>query len=439
MDKNNNIYSLYDPEKFHDSCGIGFIVARSGKPEKRILPLALKALKRLSHRGAKSYDRKSGDGSGILIDLPKLFFKRLLRNEFNKSIPRREVLAVAMVFTTVHERKWLEEIFSAYVKKSGFKLLAVRNVPTEKKSLGDLASKTKPLILQFIVSAQKVRKRNIETRLYLLRKILEKQILNKRKRSYICSFSSKTIVYKGLMASAQLDQFYLDLHQKDFIVKMVLFHERFSTNTGSTWAMAQPFQMIAHNGEFNTIKGNRLWMKARENEISSKFWGSDLDNLKPITEYVGSDSKNFDNVLEFLVRSGRDIFDSVMIMIPDSYSQNSKYYQNRTMNKKMHNYFVYHENFIEPWDGPAALVYTEGEFVGAKMDRNGLRPLRYTITKDGLVIMASEAGIIDVDDDNLVLHHHMKSEEIFGVSLSDGAIMKNKEIKIREASKKPYG
>ena len=439
MDKNNNIYSLYDPEKFHDSCGIGFIVARSGKPEKRILPLALKALKRLSHRGAKSYDRKSGDGSGILIDLPKLFFKRLLRNEFNKSIPRREVLAVAMVFTTVHERKWLEEIFSAYVKKSGFKLLAVRNVPTEKKSLGDLASKTKPLILQFIVSAQKVRKRNIETRLYLLRKILEKQILNKRKRSYICSFSSKTIVYKGLMASAQLDQFYLDLHNKDFIVKMVLFHERFSTNTGSTWAMAQPFQMIAHNGEFNTIKGNRLWMKARENEISSKFWGSDLDNLKPITEYVGSDSKNFDNVLEFLVRSGRDIFDSVMIMIPDSYSQNSKYYQNRTMNKKMHNYFVYHENFIEPWDGPAALVYTEGEFVGAKMDRNGLRPLRYTITKDGLVIMASEAGIIDVDDDNLVLHHHMKSEEIFGVSLSDGAIMKNKEIKIREASKKPYG
>ena len=439
MDKDNNIYSLYDPEKFHDSCGIGFIVARSGKPEKRILPLALKALKRLSHRGAKSYDRKSGDGSGILIDLPKLFFKRLLRNEFNKSIPRREVLAVAMVFTTVHERKWLEEIFSAYVKKSGFKLLAVRNVPTEKKSLGDLASKTKPLILQFIVSAQKVRKRNIETRLYLLRKILEKQILNKRKRSYICSFSSKTIVYKGLMASAQLDQFYLDLHQKDFIVKMVLFHERFSTNTGSTWAMAQPFQMIAHNGEFNTIKGNRLWMKARENEISSEFWGSDLDNLKPITEYAGSDSKNFDNVLEFLVRSGRDIFDSVMIMIPDSYSQNSKYYQNRTMNKKMRNYFVYHENFIEPWDGPAALVYTEGEFVGAKMDRNGLRPLRYTITKDGLVIMASEAGIIDVDDDNLVLHHHMKSEEIFGVSLSDGAIMKNKEIKIREASKKPYG
>ena len=439
MNKEKKIYPLFDPQMFHDACGIGFIVTRSGKPEKRILPLAIKALKRLSHRGAKSYDRKSGDGSGILIDLPITFFKTVLRNEFNMSIVRGEILAVAMVFTTAHERKWLEELFAAHVKKSGFDLLAVRHVPTEKKSLGELASKTKPLILQFIVSGKKIRKRNIETRLYLLRKIIEKQILNKRKRSYICSFSSKIIVYKGLMASVQLDQFYLDLRHKDFIVKMVLFHERFSTNTGSTWAMAQPFQMIAHNGEFNTIKGNRLWMKARENEISSKFWGSDLDNLKPIIETTGSDSKSFDNVLEFLVRSGRDIFDSVMIMIPDSYYQNKKYYNNRDMNRKMRDYFVYHENFIEPWDGPAAVVYTDGDFVGAKMDRNGLRPLRYTITKDDLVIMASEAGIIEVDDDNLILHHHMKSEEIFGVSLSDGTITKNKELKIREASKKSYG
>mgnify|MGYP001193521000 FL=1 len=436
---NYNNYPLYNAETFHDACGIGFIVARSGKPEKRILPLALNALKRLSHRGAKSYDRKSGDGAGILVDLPKIFFKKLLRDEFNKSIPHREVMAVAMVFTTVRERVWLEKTFSFYIKKMGFNLLAVRKVPIEKKSLGELAFKSKPLILQFIVTGRKIRKRNIETRLYLLRKSIKKQILKQRKKTYICSFSSKTIIYKGLMASAQLDQFYLDLHDKKFIVKMVLFHERFSTNTGSTWDMAQPFQMIAHNGEFNTIKGNRLWMKARENEISSKFWGADLESLKPIIGDSGSDSKSFDNVLEFLVRSGRNIFDSIMIMIPDSYSQNSKYYQNRTMNKKMHDYFVYHENFIEPWDGPAALVYTDGEFVGAKMDRNGLRPLRYTITKDGLVIMASEAGIIDVKDDNLVLHHHMKSEEIFGVSLSDGTILKNKELKIREASKKPYG
>ena len=439
MYKEKKIYSLYNPQVFHDACGIGFIVTRSGKPEKRILPLAIKSLKRLSHRGAKSYDRKSGDGSGILIDLPKTFFRTVLRNEFNKSIPRREILAVAMVFTTAHERKWLEKLFAIQLKESGFSLHAVRCVPTENKSLGELAFKTKPIILQFIFSGKKIRKKNFETSLYLLRKIIEKKIFNERKKSYICSFSSKIIVYKGLMASAQLDQFYLDLRNKDFVVKMVLFHERFSTNTGSAWSMAQPFQMVAHNGEFNTIKGNRLWMKAREKEISSKFWGSDLDNLKPIIEPTGSDSKSFDNVLEFLVRSGRNIFDSIMIMIPDTYSQKKKYYSNRDMNRKMRDYFVYHENFIEPWDGPAAVVYTDGDFIGAKMDRNGLRPLRYTITKDNLVIMASEAGILEVDDDNLILHHHMKSEEIFGVSLSDGTITKNKELKIREASKKPYG
>ena len=224
MYKEKKIYSLYNPQVFHDACGIGFIVTRSGKPEKRILPLAIKSLKRLSHRGAKSYDRKSGDGSGILIDLPKTFFRTVLRNEFNKSIPGREILAVAMVFTTAYERKWLEKLFAIQLKESGFRLHAVRCVPTENKSLGELAFKTKPIILQFIVSGKKIRKKNFETSLYLLRKIIEKKILNERKKSYICSFSSKIIVYKGLMASAQLDQFYLDLRDKDFVVKMLLFN-----------------------------------------------------------------------------------------------------------------------------------------------------------------------------------------------------------------------
>ena len=432
-------YPLFQKNNYHDACGIGFIMTRSGQPEKRILSLALKALKNLSHRGAKSSDQKSGDGAGIMVDIPQRFFKSILRNEFKKTIPSGEVLSIAMVFTTPRERKWIQETFIKCSRGLDFTLLAVRDVPNEKKALGILALKIKPTILQFIFSAKKIRKQKIETRIYFLRKKIQKEILLNRKKTYICSFSSKTIVYKGLMASAQLDQFYLDMSNKNFIVKVALFHERFSTNTGSTWDMAQPFQMVAHNGEFNTIKGNRLWMKARENEISSKFWASDLESIKPITNYSGSDSQSFDNVLEFLVRSGRNIFDSIMIMIPDSYTQNTKYYQNRLMNKKMRDYFVYHENFMEPWDGPAALVFTDGNSVGAKMDRNGLRPLRYTITKDNLVIMASEAGVIDVDDEDLVLHHHMKSEEIFCVSLKNGTIVKNKELKIKEASKKPYG
>ncbi len=432
-------YPLFDKNAFHDACGIGFIVTRSGRPEKRILPLALKALKKLAHRGAKSYDGKSGDGAGILVDLPKRFFNSILKKDFGKKVPKGEVLAVAMVFTTSREKKWIQEKFIALGKNAKLRLLAIRNVPTEKKALGEVALKIKPTVLQFIFSIKREKSKEIDTRLYLLRKTIEKDILKNKKKTYICSFSSKTIVYKGLMASAQLDQFYLDLAHSGFTVKMALFHERFSTNTGSTWDMAQPFQMVAHNGEINTIKGNRLWMESREGEISSKFWGTDLDKLRPIINYSGSDSQSLDNVLEFLVMSGRGIFDGMMIMIPDSYIEKTKYYQNRVMNKKMRDYFVYHENFMEPWDGPAALVFTDGNFIGAKMDRNGLRPLRYTITKDNLVIMASEAGIIEVEDKNLVLHHHMKSEEIFGVSLKDGTIIKNKELKIREASKKPYG
>tara|TARA_S200000501_G_scaffold54907_1_gene44999 strand:+ start:64272 stop:68768 length:4497 start_codon:yes stop_codon:yes gene_type:complete len=437
--KNFKKYPLFDKNVFHDACGIGFVVTRSGRPEKRILPLALKALKQLAHRGAKSYDGKSGDGAGILVDLPKRFFNSVLKKDFGQKVPSGEVMAVAMVFTTARERKWIQEKFITLGKKSKLRLLGIRDVPTEKKALGEVALKIKPTVLQFIFSIKREKSKEIDTKLYLFRKTIEKDILDNKKKTYICSFSSKTIVYKGLMASAQLDQFYLDLAHDNFVVKMALFHERFSTNTGSTWDMAQPFQMVAHNGEINTIKGNRLWMESREGEISSKFWGSNLDKLRPIINCSGSDSQSFDNVLEFLVRSGRGVFDGMMMMIPDSYIEKTKYYKNRVMNKKMRDYFVYHENFMEPWDGPAALVFTDGDFVGAKMDRNGLRPLRYTITKDNLVIMASEAGIIEVEDKNLVLHHHMKSEEIFGVSLKDGTIIKNKELKIREASKKPYG
>ena len=203
--------------------------------------------------------------------------------------------------------------------------------------------------------------------------------------------------------------------------------------------MAQPFRMIAHNGEFNTIKGSRLWMNSREGNLESKVWKDDIDFLKPITKSTGSDSESFDNSAEFLKISGRDIFDTMMIMIPDSYEQTEKYYNNKKMNKMMRDYFIYHENFMKPWDGPAAIVFTDGDFVGAKMDRNGLRPLRYSITKDGLIIMASEAGIVDVDEDNIISNYHMKSEEIFGLSLEDGEILENKYLKAREASKKPYG
>ncbi len=425
-------YPLVNPNNFHDACGTGFIVALSGKPEKRILPLALSALRRLAHRGAVSADKETGDGAGILVDIPKGFFKDVLKNELGIKLSLRNKFAVGMVFTTPREYRWLGKAVKNISEKNGFHLTAIRNVPVNDSVLGVTAKKAKPLIQQIFLTSAEKNSRPLESRLFLLRKALEKEIQSKKKKTYICSLSSETIVYKGLMTSSQLDCFYSDLTHKKFVVKLALFHERFSTNTQSTWSMAQPFRMLAHNGEINTIKGNRLWMKAREREIQSPFWQNDLDILKPIVTPDGSDSASLDNILEFLTRSGRDIFRNIMMLIPDPYENNS------IIPRFIKDFYIYHENFMEPWDGPAALIFTEGKIVGAKMDRNGLRPLRYTVTRDGLVIMASEAGVVDVDEKNLLVHHHMTSGELFAVSLEGKGIMRNESIKTKTAKEKPY-
>lgn len=430
--KEKQIYPLVDQNKFHDACGTGFIVTLSGKPERRVLPLALKALHRLAHRGAKSADKETGDGAGILTDIPKPFFRDLLKNELGVKIPFRSPIAVGMIFTSKREMPWLEKTVQAIAKSSGFNTVAVREVPVNKNALGKTARKHMPYIAQFFFTPAEKTSRPIEARLYLLRKSIEKEIRENKKKSYICSLSSETIVYKGLMTSTQLDCFYTDLTQKKFVVKLAMFHERFSTNTQSTWAMAQPFRMLAHNGEINTIKGNRLWMHAREKVIQSRFWKDDIEVLKPIVSKRGSDSASLDNILEFLTHSGRSMFRNIMMLVPDPYEYS------KTIPKGLKDFFIYHENFMEPWDGPAALVFTDGNYVAAKMDRNGLRPLRYTVTKDGLIIMASEAGVVDVEDKNLLVHHHMTSGEIYAVSLKGKGILLDKTLKKETASERPY-
>ena len=431
-------FPLVDNDRFHDACGIGFVATRSGKPEGRILPLALKALKKLSHRGAKSYDNNSGDGAGLMIDIPSAFFRKVIKDETCTSLSRNEILAIAVVFHPSKIHNLFDKLISELCHEEEINFLFKREVPVNERALGELSKKERPYIYQYIFRAKKLKNRDLEKKLYLIRKKIEKKFISRKSKPYLCSFSSKTIVYKGLMSSFQLDKFYPDLNQK-LKIKVALFHERFSTNTFSSWEMAQPFRMIAHNGEFNTIKGSRLWMNAREANLKSEVWGKDITNLKPIISKGGSDSESFDQVAEFLLNSGRTLFDLMMIMIPDSYNQIQKYYKNDSMSKKMRDYFIYHENFMKPWDGPAAIVYTDGDYVGAKMDRNGLRPLRYSLTKCGLVIMASEAGVVNIEDNNLIANYHMKSEEIFGMNLKTGEILKNKEIKLKEALKKPYG
>ncbi|MBC8346789.1 MAG: glutamate synthase large subunit [Candidatus Marinimicrobia bacterium] len=418
--------------EFHDACGTGFIVALSGKPEKRILYLSLKALQRLSHRGAISADNETGDGAGILTDIPKPFFREVIKSELNIKLPFRRPFGVGMIFTSHREFSWLEESVRKLSAKYGFNTNAVREVPVNENALGKTARKVQPLIVQFFFTISFKEARPIEARLYLLRKAIENEIRINKKKSYICSLSSKTIVYKGLMTSTQLDCYYSDLTHKKYIVKLALFHERFSTNTQSTWAMSQPFRMLAHNGEINTIKGNRLWMNAREKVIESRFWKKDIEVLKPIVSKQGSDSASMDNILEFLTKSNRNMFRNIMMLVPDPYEYS------QTIPAALKNFFIYHENFMEPWDGPAALVFTDGNYVAAKMDRNGLRPLRYTVTKDGLVILASEAGVVDVEDKNLLVHHHMTSGEIFAVSLKGKGILLNDSIKRKMASEKPY-
>ncbi len=432
MRKNKNIYPFFNKDLFHDACGAGFIVTLSGKPESRVLPLAIKGLQRLAHRGAISADKETGDGAGILTDIPKPFFREILQTELGIKIPIRKSFSVGMVFTTPREINWLKNTVKTHAKIRGFSVITFRKVKVNSNVLGQFARSKQPSIVQFFLYENRKSNRSLESRLYLLRKEIEKDVLIQKKKSYICSLSSKTIVYKGLMTSSQLDHFYQDLAHEKYIVKLAIFHERFSTNTQSTWSMAQPFRMLAHNGEINTIKGNRLWMKTREREIKSLFWKDDLEALKPIVNDKGSDSESLDNILEFLTRSGQDLFSSTMMIIPDPYEYD------QFIPKGLKDFYIYHENFMEPWDGPAAMVFTDGDHVAAKMDRNGLRPLRYTITKDGLVIMASEAGIIDVAHKNLDVHHHMRAGEIFAVSLLGKGILRNHDLKRIVAGKKSY-
>ena len=408
---------------FHDACGVGVIAETSGKEGRRVIELAIRALRRMEHRGASGADNKTGDGTGILFDLPQEYFKQIIKNEFNYKLKNDELTAVAMVFTNEEESSILNELFINYCKELDINYIGVREVLTNKNVLGETAQLTLPLIKQYLFVVTEEASSIIESQLYLLRKKVEKTFADDENQTFICSLSSKTIVYKGLMTPDQFLHFYSDLNDPDFLVKMAMFHQRFSTNTVSTWSMAQPFRMLAHNGEINTIKGNRLWMKTREDTIQSELWKTNIEEIKPICSQKGSDSFSLDNVLEFLNKSGRNIYHSMMMLIPQPY------YYDDDISEELKYFYIYHENHLEPWDGPAAVVFTDGNYIGAKLDRNGLRPLRYSLTKDGLLVMASETGVIDIDHENLVYHHHMQAGEIFAVSLDGKGIINDKRVK----------
>jgi len=405
--------------EFIDSCGIGFIVETNGRKSRRVIEYSINALKRMSHRGAAGADEKTGDGIGIMVDIPHEFFDPILRDTFDYS--GTTGYGIGMIFTYETEEDWLDQKIKNISSNLNIKIIGNRIVPNHPEALGKIAKNTKPIIIQYFFESLN---ENLlfEANLYLLRKKLEKEININSKFSFVCSLSSKTIVYKGLMNTHQLARFYDDINHPDFKTQFCIFHERFSTNTISTWDMAQPFRMIAHNGEINTIKGNRLWMEAREQNLKSDLWGDKIESLKPIVSMTGSDSYSLDNILEFLVHSGKNIIQSIMMLIPQPYQFDSE------MENSLKDFYIFHENHIEPWDGPAAIIFTDGDILSAKLDRNGLRPLRYTITMDGLIVMASEAGVVDFDEENVIIHHHMKSGETFAFDLQKNIIIGNSEI-----------
>jgi glutamate synthase (NADPH/NADH) large chain/glutamate synthase (ferredoxin) len=412
------------------SCGTGFIAESSGAASRRVVTLALTALRRLVHRGARGADDETGDGTGLMTDLPADLFLSLAA-EAGGALRHDEDLAVAMVFTSDDDRAELVRTMERQSALVGMRYLGQRDVPVRTDVLGQLAKSCLPVIVQLFIACPRANARPVESRLYLLRRRIEQELVE-RTDTYICSLSSKTIVYKGLVTPRQLERFYLDLADDRYTARVAVFHERFATNTLPSWALAQPFRLLGHNGEFNTIRGNRLWMQARERELRSSFWGDDLEDLLPVTSDARSDSASIDDVLEFLRHSQIDLARSLMMMIPDPYLGAID------VSPELRDFFIFHENLMEPWDGPAALVFTDGDVVGAKLDRNALRPLRYTRTRDGLVVMASEAGVVDVDDDNLVFNRHLSSGEIFTLALDGSGASTSEEIKQRVAGAASY-
>lgn len=430
---------LYDPQFEHDSCGIGFVVNIKGKKSHAIIANALTVLRNLQHRGACGCEANTGDGAGILIQTPHKFFKKVA-GEAGITLPPYQSYASGAVFLAPNasDRKECIKAFERIVGEEGLSVLGWRDIPTDNSSLGFTAVKGEPYMKQvFIARAKSITDdAAFERRLYIIRKRAENEIrfsgMQGGEYFYIPSLSWKTFVYKGMLTTWQLELYYPDLSDPDMESAIALVHSRFSTNTFPSWDRAHPYRYIIHNGEINTLRGNINWMHAREAVLSSDLFGDELEKLFPIIQPDGSDSANFDNCVEFLTLAGRPIEHSIMMMIPEPWSNHE------TMSDEKKAFYEYHSCLMEPWDGPASIAFTDGFKVGAVLDRNGLRPSRYYVTKDDMVIMGSEVGVLDVPADMVVRKGRLQPGRMFLIDTVEGRIVGDEEIKNRLANEKPY-
>ncbi len=424
---------LYNPENEHENCGIGFVADIKGKPSHEILKRGLEVLRNMDHRGAMGADNSSGDGAGILLQIPHQFITEVLKLRVGQAgkygtglifLPKDEMEADVCL-----------DILTKQIEDEGLKLVSYRDVPVDTSVPGEIAKTTEPTIKQVFVRAN-LETDALERKLYIVRKLTEKAVaesqLKYKESFYQPSFSAKIIVYKGMLTPAQLRNYYLDFRNEKFKSAISLVHSRFSTNTFPTWDLAQPFRMVAHNGEINTVKGNRLWMQAREGLMKSEVFGEDLKKLLPVIEPGKSDSASFDNVLEFLHLTGRSLPHTLCMMIPESFNQKNP------IPESLKAFYEYHSTIMEPWDGPASMVFSDGRYIGGTLDRNGLRPSRYIITKSGLVVMGSEVGVQTFAPEEIKEKGRLRPGKLLLVDTQLGIIIPDEEVKSQLSHRNPY-
>ncbi len=429
---------LYDPRHEHDACGIGLVANISGEKSHDIVMKGIEILVNLAHRGACGCDPQTGDGAGVLIQIPHAFFEgECARLRF--PLPAPGEYGVGMVFLPVepHERMACEGIVEEIVREEGLTVLGWRDTPIDSDTIGRLARSTQPYIEQiFIKRAPGMDEDALERKLYVIRKRAEREVgatnLREKNFFYIPSLSCRTIVYKGLLLAQQIASFYLELSNPEVRSGLCLVHQRFSTNTFPTWHLAHPYRYICHNGEINTLRGNVNWMQARTSTLASKLFGDDIKKLEPIIASGGSDSANLDNAVELLTLSGRSLPHVMEMLIPQAWVNDP------TMPEDVKAFYEYHACLMEPWDGPAAVAFTDGRVIGAKLDRNGLRPGRFTVTNQGLVILASEAGVLPVDPEDVHFKGRLEPGRMFLVDTVQGRIIPDEEIKKQLAARQPY-
>lgn len=435
---------LYLPQFEHDSCGVGFIADIQGRKSHRIVEDALKILIRMNHRGATGAEENTGDGAGILAQIPHKFFQKECE-KLHIALPDPRFYAVGMVFLPVKEtdRVFCEKLLEKIIVEEGQVFLGWRDVPVDNKTLGKTAQDSQPVIKQVFIGKGENTADNahFERKLFVIRRWTKELITREpgggggrrlAEQFYFASLSTRTIVYKGMLTTAQLSSFYPDLHDESFQTALALVHSRFSTNTFPSWSRAQPMRYLAHNGEINTLRGNVNWMHARENNLKSNLFGDDLQKVLHVIDGDASDSGAFDNSLEMLSLAGRSLPHTVMMMIPEPLSEENK------MSDEKRAFYEYHSCLIEPWDGPAAITFTDGEIIGAVLDRNGLRPSRFWVTADGLVVMASEVGVLEIEPSNILQKGRLQPGKMFLVDTLEGRIITDEEIKKRVTSAHPY-